>query len=114
MKKRKPIIKRIDNIPFVPTAHNIGTKQPLLTNDETPSAITQIANAILLTGEKVEPHTHLTMDEHYIITQGEGLLYIDNQPQPCCAGTFILIPAGTSHAIEATQELHFITIGVAI
>ena len=72
----KPIIRHLGDITAIPTSHQAGTKRQLLQDSETDSAITQIAVATLLAGEKVEEHTHPTMDEHFIFRAGKAILTI--------------------------------------
>lgn len=110
----KPIVRHTDDITPIPTSHQAGFKRPLLQNSETQSAITQIAIATLQAGEKVEAHTHPTMDEHFYIQDGLAILSINDDDITCKKGTYILVPAGTSHAVSAIENVEFITIGVAI
>lgn len=110
----KPIIRHLDNITAIPTSHQAGTKRQLLQNSETDSAITQIAVATLRAGEKVEAHAHPSMDEHFIIQEGHAILTIGGNDIPCGKGVYILVPAGTPHAVTAIENVEFITIGVAI
>lgn len=110
----KPIIRHLADITAIPTSHQAGTKRPFLQNSDTDSAITQIAVATLRAGEKVEVHTHSSMDEHFIIQDGCAILTIDGNDYLCNKGTYIFVPAGTPHAVTATENVEFITIGVAI
>ena len=110
----KPIIRHLGDITAIPTSHQAGTKRQLLQDSETDSAITQIAVATLLAGEKVEEHTHPSMDEHFIFRAGKAILTIHGDDIPCSQETYILIPAGTPHAVTAIENVEFITIGVAI
>lgn len=109
----KPIIKDINTITAVPTAHNIGLKQVLLTSGETTSAVTQIACSQLRQGEEVEEHVHKTMDEHYLFEEGVGVMTIDGNSYDCKCGTYILVPAGCSHSLKSLLYMKFLTIGIA-
>lgn len=111
---RKPICRHLDEITPVPTSHDIGLKQVLLSNAETDSAITQIAKTILQKGEKVEEHIHPTMDEHYLFLNGAAYLYVDDMRIECTKNQYVLVPSNSIHFIEATSDTEFITIGVAI
>lgn len=108
------LIRRLSDIPAIPTAHHVGLKQVLLANSETPSAITQIAMSQFTKGESVEPHLHPTMDEHYLFLEGSGKMTIDGETYPLQAGDFILIPAGTKHDLVALEDMRFVTVGVAL
>lgn len=91
------VIKDLQKIVPVPTTHQIGLKQVLLANDETASAVTQIAKTQLLSGEVVEDHVHLTMDEHYLCFSGEGTLWVDGSEIPFTKDTYVLVKAGSKH-----------------
>lgn len=108
------IKRNLSEIFPTPTAHNIGLKSVLLSNVETISNITQIAITELRRGEEVEPHEHLTMDEHYLFISGEGVMYVDNEEIECKKGVFLLIPATSVHSIRAITDMKFLTIGVAL
>lgn len=109
----KPIIKDINTITAVPTAHNIGLKQVLLTSGETTSAVTQIACSQLRQGEQVDEHFHKTMDEHYLFEEGVGVMTIDGISYDCKSGTYILVPAGCPHSLKSLLDMKFLTIGIA-
>lgn len=108
------VIKDLQKIVPVPTTHQIGLKQVLLANDETASAVTQIAKTQLLSGEVVEDHVHLTMDEHYLCFSGEGTLWVDGSEIPFTNDTYVLVKAGSKHHLEAISDISFLTIGIAI
>ena len=110
---KQPIIKDTADITFIPTSHGVGHKQILLSNDETRSAVTQIALTAFGKGEEVEAHSHQTMDEHYIFRFGEGVMTVDGVAYPCHAGNYVMVPCGASHSLRAVSDMEFITIGVA-
>lgn len=109
----KPIIKDINTITAVPTAHNIGLKQVLLSSGDTTSAVTQIARTHLRKGEIVEEHIHKTMDEHYLFEDGEGVMMVDDNCNECKNGIYILVPAGSTHSLIPVTDMKFLTIGIA-
>jgi mannose-6-phosphate isomerase-like protein (cupin superfamily) len=114
MNDKRFVIKNYNLIEPVPTSHLIGLKKVLLSNLETQSNITQIAITKLFAGDKVTPHKHPTMEEHYIFLSGEGRMSIDKEYYDCKDGNYFLIRANNLHALEATSNMEFITIGVAI
>jgi mannose-6-phosphate isomerase-like protein (cupin superfamily) len=114
MTNRHLIVRDCNLIEPVPTSHLLGLKKVLLSNDETLSKITQIAITILSAGDKVNPHKHLTMEEHYIFLSGKGSMYVDQVYYDCEKGYYFLIPANSLHALEAMTDMQFITIGIAI
>ena len=98
----------------LPTSHLIGEKKVLLSNFETISSVTQLAHSTLFANDIVEEHVHPTMDEHFIVLSGEGVIQIDNENYDLKAGKFILVPAGSYHNLSAKTDIEFITICVAI
>ena len=80
---------------------------------DTESSVTQIAVTKLKKGEEVESHVHKTMDEHYIILSGEGVMDIDGESLECKDDMYVLISKGSLHSLKATTDMKFITIGIA-
>ena len=113
MSEQGYIIRNIDSITPVPTAHQVGHKAILLGNDLPLSPVTQIAHTTLQAGEWTDYHAHPTMDEHFYILQGCATLTIDGTKQACNSNTYILIRAGIEHSIEAVTNLELLTIGIA-
>ena len=107
------IIKDISKIEGISTAHGIGIKQVLLSCGDTESSVTQIAVTKLKKGEEVECHVHKTMDEHYIILSGEGVMDIDGESFVCKDDMYVLISKGSLHSLRTTTDMKFITIGIA-
>ena len=112
--KSRMIVRNLNEIPYIPTSHNIGEKQVLLSKDETESPVTQIAKHILQGGSYVEEHAHPTMDEHFIFLDGDGEININGLSIKCTSGLFVLVPATASHSVKAYTNLIFITFSVAI
>lgn len=110
---RQTVFRRISEIPALPTAHAVGLKKVLLANDETESAVTQIAVTTFNPGESAEPHVHSTMDEHYIFLEGDGVMTIGGKDYCCHADSYLLVQAGTVHTLRAVSRMKFITIGIA-
>ncbi|MGM9698944.1 MAG: cupin domain-containing protein [Prevotella sp.] len=107
------ILKNIRGIKGVSTAHGIGIKQVLLSSGDTESAVTQIAVTALRDEEEVEVHIHPTMDEHYIILEGNGKMFFNGNWHVCRDGDYLLITKGDKHAMKAKSNMKFITIGIA-
>ena len=53
------------------------------------------------------------MDEHYLCLSGEGVLYVDHQKIVFTKDSYVLVKAGSSHSLEATSDVVFLTIGIA-
>lgn len=98
----------------VSTSHGIGFKQIFLSRDDCESNLMQVAYGILQGNEKIEEHTHPTMEEFYFFESGESYFFIENEEYLCKKGDFIMVPAGSRHFMEAKTEVSFIYWGVCI
>lgn len=114
MDNKQIVVKDVTDLSPQFTSHGVGEKLVLLSNDETSSAITQIAVSRLHEGDTVESHAHATMDEHFFFLEGEGFVNINGRLIAIKPGRFILVPALYNHDLRAVTEMMFITIGVAI
>ena len=109
----KCIERNIQEIEQKPTSHGAGLKQVIIGNDDTESKITQVAKSRLKAGEEVEEHAHPTMDEHFMVLDGNGTIVVEGKSLAMSHGVYIVVPAGFSHKITACEDLELITIGVA-
>lgn len=110
---KESIIRHLKDIEALATAHGFGKKQVLLSGGETDSSVTQIAVTSLNAGEIVESHVHKTMDEHYLILEGNGTMTIGQVQHKISAGTYLLIASGEQHALKADTNIRMVTIGIA-
>jgi mannose-6-phosphate isomerase-like protein (cupin superfamily) len=110
------VCQSLNDITPIITAHGKGEKFVFLTQQDTPTAITQFAYGKLLPGEDVEQHLHPTMEECFYFISGEGKYLIDGIIHDIAPGTFFRIPANTLHALQqnGTQPLTFVYFGIAI
>ncbi len=69
-----------------------------------------LAEAVVPAGSRTLLHRHLTSEELYHVTSGEGLLTLGAEKTKVSPGDTALIPPGTPHCIEAigTQPLHIL------
>lgn len=107
------LIDNIDHINPIPTSHGIGNKRVLLASYETSTKLTQIAITDLMEGEESEPHVHSTMEELFLVTEGEVIIRIEEQNYQLAAGGFMQVCAGTHHSIKAMTHAKILTIGCA-
>ncbi len=106
----------------------ICEKQPLVRHrDETPAAdwpfgkmqriVTGgeggVANVSVAATDGLPPFFHTGYDEVYYVLSGAGTIKLDGKPYRLRPGSVVIIPAGTSHAlqIEPGQELEFVIFG---
>jgi mannose-6-phosphate isomerase-like protein (cupin superfamily) len=60
-----------------------------------------LAEAVVPAGTRTLLHRHLTSEELYHVTSGEGLLTLGEEKLKVSPGVTALIPPGTPHCIEA-------------
>lgn len=81
--------------------------------NEMPDPEVSVARARLPAGQRTRPHSLSNTQERYLVLQGEGLLFIGDQPgQVLRCNDAALIPAGEVQSIVATgdQDLVFLAI----
>ena len=83
---RSSVIRVLSGIKPIPTAHKIGEKLVLLSQDEF----------------------------DFFILSGNGEMVLDKEQVKCECGMYILVPARTSHSICAFSDMKCITIGVSL
>lgn len=69
-----------------------------------------LAEATVPPGVHTTSHHHPKTEEIYYILQGEGIMYLQGQPQRVRPGDAIPIPPGTSHSIhnDTSDDLVFL------
>lgn len=112
--KNEVVVASVDNIDAIVTAHGIGIKKVFIAGNQCDSNIIQVALGELKMNEKVESHQHQTMEEFYFFNEGEATFNINGEDFLCASGTFVKVPAGALHGLEAITTIRFIYWGVAI
>ncbi len=109
------IYQRLADIVPVITAHGEGQKFVFLSKEDSETALTQFAYGKLMPGEIIAEHFHATMEECFFFIKGIGNYTISGIAYPLGPGTFIRIPTGTPHQLEAAgnEALEFVYFGVA-
>lgn len=64
-----------------------------------------LAEALVMPGQKTLSHLHKVSEELYHITQGQGLMTLDNETFSITQGDTVCIPPGCSHCIENNGEV---------
>jgi len=110
------VFQSLNDIAPAPTAHSQGQKFVFLSQQDTPTAITQFAYGKFLPGEFCEEHLHATMEECFYFISGEGEYKIDSVVYNIKPDCFLRIPANTLHALNCTgnEPLTFVYYGVAV
>ncbi len=105
--------KGLSRIQPTTTSHVIGKKRVLLSNDETSTAITQMAVTTLIAGEEVESHSHPTMEEYFLFRKGVAILTVSDEIIECRLDDFVVVPPATPHTLKAITDIEVLTIGCA-
>jgi len=110
------IVRKLSEVQPIPSAHFKGEKVVFLNNEESVSAVTQVAIANFLPGDSVEIHSHYDMEEVFYILEGEGTFVVDGKEIPCTPGTFVKIPAQVPHRMINTGStvFRFFYYGIAV
>jgi len=112
--RNKVIVRKLSEINELLTTHGIGYKKILLSNTESNTNLMQAAVGRLITGENIENHVHVTMEEYYFFLSGSVLFSIDKIEYLCNSGYFIKVPCNTFHNIVVKEDCQFIYWGIAI
>jgi len=89
----------ISDIKPIGTSHDPAIKKSVLfRNGEIPH-VTQVAQAVFLPGQHVKAHSHETMYELFICSQGEGRVILNNQEHQFHEGDFILCEPNDTHEV---------------
>ena len=109
------IFEALHNITAVPTAHLEGKKFVFLSNEDTATMLTQFAYGSFEPGEKCSEHVHSTMEECFFFIKGTGRYVVGGIKYDLVPGSFLRIPAGVPHNLEATGtgKLEFVYFGIA-
>jgi mannose-1-phosphate guanylyltransferase/mannose-1-phosphate guanylyltransferase/mannose-6-phosphate isomerase len=61
---------------------------------------------------QISYQSHAKREEHWIVTQGEGEVILNDKTIPVKKGTYIHIPLGAKHRIKNTtqQDLQFVEV----
>jgi quercetin dioxygenase-like cupin family protein len=63
-----------------------------------------VAHHELDVGMTLNPHTHEDFDQLVYIASGRCNYYVDGTPHDLTAGSFLLVPRGSEHYVEPTEE----------
>ena len=101
---------------FEPTSHDSGRKKVFVDKNSSKTSLMQFAYGELDPGERIEPHKHPTMEEHFYFIEGKGKYSIGTVTYNIKKGSYISIPADITHSLETIGNdiLKFIYFGMAI
>jgi quercetin dioxygenase-like cupin family protein len=108
------IFQLLADIPSIVTAHGEGKKFVFLKNEDSASNLTQFAYGKFMPGEICKEHFHPTMEECFFFIKGKGKYKVNGETYSLQPGTFLRIPAGILHQLEAEDVLEFVYFGIAL
>ena len=103
----------ISEIEFTKSSHPGQLKKVIFTGSEMTSAVTQVAYAELLAGEIVEEHLHDSMEEVFLVLDGNCEFCLDGVPQVLNKDSVIKIASKIKHKLRAITETKLYYFGVS-
>lgn len=92
--------------------HRVGNVEFLARTEDTPYF--NLAMIVLRPGQGVDGHRHRDEDDSFLVVEGTLTLTVgdDGREVEADAGTFVLVPAGTLHAITnaGVSEVRFLNV----
>lgn len=92
--------------------HRVGNVEFLARTEDTP--FFNLAIIVLTPGQGVESHVHATEDDSFLVLEGTLSLVVgdDDRDVEAGAGTFVLVPAGTPHALHngGSSDVRFLNV----
>ena len=67
-----------------------------------------LAEATVTPGQTTIKHLHKTSEEIYYITQGKGVMYLEDESFEMAIGDSVVIPPETAHQITNTGDIDLI------
>lgn len=90
-------ISNLSSISTSPTSHNQSILKKVIAKNGDIPHITQIAQATLKPGDKVEAHAHKDLYEVFYIETGECEVIVNDKSQHLLTGDVITIEPGDEH-----------------
>ena len=92
--------------------HRVGNVEFLARTEDTP--FFNLAIIVLRPGQGVESHVHEAEDDSFLVLEGTLTLTVgdDDRDVEAGAGTFVLVPAGTPHALvnSGPRDVRFLNV----
>jgi len=95
------------NVRDVPSEPFIGRDVRALIGAGTPipaRELSMVVTTIPAGGIQRPVHAHMGFDEVIYVTQGQGVIWVDEETAPINPGDAILIPAGAKHTLKNTSD----------
>jgi quercetin dioxygenase-like cupin family protein len=105
--------KSISEIEFTNSSHPSQIKKVIFHGYEMTSSVTQVAYAELRAGDSVEEHYHESMEEVFLILDGECEFILDGLLHLLKKGDVIKIAPKTKHKLTALADTKLYYFGVS-
>ena len=103
----------ISEIEFTKSSHPGHLKKVIFIGFEMTSAVTQVAYAELFAGEIVEEHFHDSMEEVFLVLDGDCEFCLNGVPQVLIKDSVIKIAPKIKHKLKALTETKLYYFGVS-
>ena len=104
----------LEGIPSQSNSHNEQiSKRVWLANHEFGN-VTQLAQSVFPSGEKVMKHSHPDMGEVFVVQSGRGLITINGITHDIRPGTCAVVESGECHELENIDEEDLVLIHFGI
>jgi quercetin dioxygenase-like cupin family protein len=100
----KDFKRKLLELEQIQSSHNGISKFVYFKSEECASSIIQIAYSVLNKNDVVEQHSHPTMEEDFLILEGECSFVIDGNEVTLSSSDVIKIPPGSLHQIYAKTD----------
>lgn len=110
----KDFKRKLLELKQIQSSHNGISKYVYFKSEECASSITQIAYSFLNKNDVVEQHSHPTMEEVFLILEGECCFVVDGNEVVLSNSDVIKIPPGSLHKIYAKTECKLYYFGVSV
>jgi len=103
----------ISELEFTKSSHAGQVKKVVFRGSEMTSAVTQVAYAELLEGEIIEEHFHDSMEEVFLVLEGNCEFYLNGVPQLLIKDSVIKIAPKIKHKLKALSDTKLYYFGVS-
>ena len=103
----------ISELEFTKSSHPRQLKKVIFKGSEMKSSITQVAYAELLAGEIIDEHFHDSMEEVFLVLDGNCEFCLDGVPQVLTKDSVIKIAPKIKHKLKALTETKLYYFGVS-
>ncbi len=103
----------ISNIDFTKTSHSGQLKKIIFRGTEMISSVTQVAYAEIPAGEIIEEHLHDSMEEVFLVLDGNCEFWLEGVPQILVKDSIIKIAPKIMHKIKSITDTKLYYFGVA-